>query len=94
MKPMGGSGGGDGFSCNFRKYGRNKTAARIGAQSIHFMGAYRYTDNSRLLLPGTTFDIEPIKSPTELELLTELAKKVKGSPWEARVSARLAELAQ
>jgi hypothetical protein len=86
--------GGDGFDCKFQKYGRNKTAARIGARGVYFMGAYRYTDDSRLLLPGTFFDIEPLKSPTERELLTELAERVKGSPWEARVSARLAELSQ
>ena len=95
MSNFGGSGfwSGD-HEYSFPNYGKNQTAVRIDEPGIYFIGAYRYKEVDTGFLEAGKFEMEPVQSPSERELLERLAKMdwVKGTQWEARIAARLAEL--
>ncbi|HEX7965397.1 MAG TPA: hypothetical protein VF651_06740 [Gammaproteobacteria bacterium] len=79
---------------NFPAYGRNEASVRIQKPGIYFLGSFKYKDVETGMFEAGKFDIERVKSPTELELLGRLLKQdwVKGTQWEARIRARMAEL--
>ena len=91
--------GGSGFwsgqhEYSFPTYGRNVTAVRADKPGIYFLGAYKYVDVETGFFEAGKFNIAPIESPTEKELLQRIAEMdwVKGTQWEERIRARLAEL--
>lgn len=91
--------GGSGFLAGdvryqFPSYGRNETAVRITKPSIHFIGSFKYRKVKTGLFEAGKFDFERVAAPSERELLERLRKhkEVKGTQWEARIDARLAQL--
>lgn len=91
--------GGSGFlsgahEYSFPNYGRNQTAASIEVPGIFFLGAYRYQEVDTGFFEQGKFSMEPLPSPGEAELLRRLSRMqwVKGTQWEKRIQARLAEL--
>lgn len=66
------------YTYNFGGDGRNATARVIKAPGVYFLGAYKYKRLTKgsFLSPGS-FEMQPIKSPTEKELLTQLLKNIK-----------------
>lgn len=56
----------------FGTRGRNDTAVRIQKAGIYFLGAYKYVDRPGGLFRADKFEMEPIKTPSEKELLRRL----------------------
>jgi hypothetical protein len=79
---------------NFPVYGQNESAVRIQKPGIYFLGSFKYQEVKTGIFEKGKFDIERADTPTELELLNKLMqlKWVKGSQWEKRIQARIAEL--
>ena len=79
---------------DFPTYGQNASAISIQKPGIYFLGSFKYKEVKTGFFEAGKFDIERVDSPTELELLNRLLKEdwVKGSQWEARLRARIAEL--
>lgn len=79
---------------DFPVYGQNASAIRIQKPGIYFLGSFKYKEVKTGFFEQAKFDIERVDSPTELELLNRLLKEdwVKGSQWDARIRARIAEL--
>ena len=97
MSNFGGSGFWSGeHEYSFPNFGKNQTALRVDVPGIYFIGAFRYEEVDTGFLEVDKFSMVPVESPTERELLERLAKMdwVKGTQWEARIAARLAELRQ
>lgn len=57
---------------NFGTRGRNDTAIRIQTAGIYFLGAYKYVDRPGGLFRADKFNMEPLKTPSEKELLQRL----------------------
>jgi hypothetical protein len=78
----------------FPAYGRNEASTVIRKPGVYFLGSFRYQEVKTGMFEAGKFDIERTDSPTELDLLNRLLKQdwVKGSQWEARIKARIAEL--
>lgn len=79
---------------DFAAYGRNASAVRIEKPGIYFLGSFRYKEVKTGFFEADKFDIERADTPTELELLNRIMKLdwVKGSQWEKKIQARIAEL--
>lgn len=79
---------------DFPAYGQNASAIRIQKPGVYFLGAFKYKEVKTGFFEAGKFDIERADSPTELELLNRMLKEdwVKGSQWDARIRARIAEL--
>lgn len=60
------------YEYNFGTRGRNDTAMRIQKAGIYFLGAYKYVDHPGGLFRADKFDMQPLKSPSEKELLQRL----------------------
>lgn len=61
------------YSYNFSSQGRNKTSKIIKKPGVYFLGSYKYkTIDSGSIFKKDKFDMVPIASPTEKELLTKL----------------------
>lgn len=95
MSEFGGSGflAGD-VRYQFPAYGKNETAIRIAKPGVYFIGSYKYQKVKTGFFEAGKFDIERVGTPTERELLERLRKHkaLKGTQWEARIDARLAQL--
>jgi hypothetical protein len=57
---------------NFGTRGRNETAIRIQKAGIYFLGAYKYVDRPGGLFRADKFEMEPVKTPSEKEVLRRL----------------------
>jgi hypothetical protein len=57
---------------NFGTRGRNDTAIRIQKAGIYFLGAYKYVDRPGGLFRADKFEMEPVTTPSEKELLRRL----------------------
>jgi hypothetical protein len=60
------------YQYNFGTRGRNDTAIRIDRPGVYFMGAYKYIEHPGGLFKADKFEMQPIKSPSEKELLQKL----------------------
>lgn len=63
---------------------------RINEPGLHFVGAYKFKKAGTFW--NRKFDLEPVKSPSEKEILTRMLPRLKGTKWEAKVKARIAKL--
>lgn len=81
-------------SYDFPAYGRNEASVVVKKPGIYFLGSFKYKEVKTGMFEQGKFDIERVTSPTELELLNRMLKQdwVKGTQWEARIRARIAEL--
>lgn len=62
---------------NFGGKGRNATATRLQKPGVYFLGAYRYVNHSgKGFFDPAQFDMEPVKTPTEKELLERVVKQL------------------
>jgi len=61
---------------NYGTHGRNDTAIRVLTPGIYFMGAYRYVTHDGGFFSADKFEMEPVKSPSEKELLTRLVAEL------------------
>src|SRR4029453_10111163 len=64
------------FEYDFGGKGRNSTAVRIREPSLYFLGAHQYVNHAGkgLFAPGK-FEMKPVQSPTEKEVLQRLLKE-------------------
>lgn len=70
--------------------GKNVTAVRIDKPGIYFLGAYRYhPTKSTWSLGRGRFELVPIQSPSQTELLKSLLEIAKGTSWESRIQEQL-----
>jgi hypothetical protein len=60
------------YEYHFGTRGRNDTAIRIHAAGIYFLGAYKYVNHSGGLFRADKFEMQPLKTPAEKELLQRL----------------------
>jgi hypothetical protein len=77
------------YQYNFPRQGGGTTTARIDKPGIYFLGAYKYK------AVKSKFDIEPVSSPSEAELLQKLLDsdaEVKNSVWADKIRQRIARL--
>jgi len=92
--------GGSGFfkgehQYNFPKQGGGQTTVRIEKPGIYYLGSYKYKKVSTGLFEASKFAIERVNTPSEAQLLKRILDKdseVKGSTWEPKIRARLAQL--
>jgi hypothetical protein len=62
---------------NFGGKGRNTTAIRIQKPGIYFLGAHRYVNHAgQGFFAPDKFDMEPVKTPSEKELLQRVIKQM------------------
>jgi hypothetical protein len=59
---------------NFGTRGRNETARRIDKPGLYFLGAYKYVKHPTGWFEQGKFEMQPIRTPSEKELLTRLIK--------------------
>jgi len=57
---------------NYGTRGRNETAIRVTKPGLYFMGAYRYVAHDGGLFAPDKFEMQPVTSPTERELLSRI----------------------
>lgn len=60
------------YEYRFGTRGRNDTAVRIQKAGIYFLGAYKYVNHSGGLFRADKFEMQPLKTPSEKELLQRL----------------------
>ena len=67
--------------------------AKVEKPGIYFLGSYKYISISgNRLTTNYVYDLEPLKTPTEREVLERLLPSVKGTQWEARLAEHLRKL--
>jgi hypothetical protein len=64
---------------------------RVAGSGLHYWGSYKFKRGGTFFKP--TFEFEPAKKPTELDVLKKLAGRVQGTKWEKPVAKRMQELA-
>ena len=78
VEKFGGSGllRGD-YVYNYGSKGRNATATRIQKPGLYFLGAHKYVNHSgKGFFDPAQFDMEPIKTPSEKELLQRVVREL------------------
>ena len=65
---------------DFGTRGRNDTAVRIKTPGIYFLGAYRYVPIKHGMFEQDEFQMQPIDSPSEKELLQRLVAHLSADP--------------
>jgi hypothetical protein len=81
------------YEYNLGTRGRNETAIRIQKTGIYFLGAYKYVDHPGGLFRADKFEMQPLKSPSEKELLQRLITVLE-SDSELKVYTRQIALAK
>lgn len=65
------------YEYDFGSKGRNTTAVRIRKAGIYFLGTHQYVNHAgKGLFAPDRFEMEPVKAPTEKELLQRLLKEL------------------
>jgi hypothetical protein len=59
---------------NFGTRGRNETATRVDKPGLYFLGAYKYVKHQTGWFEQGKFEMQPVNTPSEKELLTRLVK--------------------
>lgn len=85
--------GGQIHEYNFGGQGRNDTAIRIDKPGVYFLGAYKYVHHDQGLLSPDKFSVQPIKSPSEKELLQRVITRMESSD-KLKVYTRQIEMAK
>ena len=63
---------------------------KVDKPGIYYLGAYKYVSVSgNRLTTNYVYDLEPLKKPTEKEVLERLLPMVQGTQWEARLKEHL-----
>ncbi|HEX9392651.1 MAG TPA: hypothetical protein VF928_15175 [Usitatibacteraceae bacterium] len=70
--------GGDTTRYHYGSEGRNDTAIHIQKPGVYFLGAYRYVKHDQGWFKNDKFEMKPIQSPSERELLQKLIVIVEG----------------
>ncbi len=76
------------FETEHHNFGRFK----IEKPGLQFVGSYKYKKIKTGLFAPDKYEVEPVNSPTERELLERLAKVTTSKAWEAKISKRIQEL--
>ena len=91
--------GGGNNHYNWSSQGRNATALRIDKPGVYFVGAFKYVHHDQGVFKNDKFDMQPIRTPTEAELLAIVLRRLETdrelAPYEhqrVRVRQRLAAL--
>jgi hypothetical protein len=72
---------------NYGTRGRNETAIRVTKPGLHFMGAYHCVAHDGGLFAPDKFEMQPVASPTERELLSRILAEM-GASQELRAYTR------
>lgn len=63
---------------------------RVEKPGVYFLGSYKYVSvKGNRLTMNYVYDLEPLKKPSEREVLERLLPTVKGTKWEGRLSQHL-----
>jgi hypothetical protein len=66
---------------------------KVEKPDVYFLGAYKYVSvKGNRFTTSYVYDLEPLKTPTEREVLQRLLPMVKGTQWERRLTERLRRL--
>jgi hypothetical protein len=68
--------GNDGTHYNWSNQGRNATALRIERPGAYFLGAYKYVHHDGGWLGQDKFEMQPLRSPTEAEVLALVLRRL------------------
>ncbi|HET7672280.1 MAG TPA: hypothetical protein VFK84_17870 [Burkholderiales bacterium] len=84
---------------NFGGKGRNTTAIRIQKAGVYFLGAHRYVKHpGEGFFSPDKFDMQPMKAPTEKELLQRVIKQMESdrdlAPYKRQLRLARERLAQ
>ena len=77
---------------SFGNQGRGKMDPVIERPGLYYVGSYRVKITKRGFFTNSEYDIEPLESPSEKELLERLLVHAKDTSWRERILARLEEL--
>lgn len=73
--------------------GRKEDVIKIKPSSMLFVGSYKYHDPKKGgIITNKKFEMNPIKSPSEKEVLNMLLEHVKDERWKKRIKKRLGQL--
>ena len=65
------------FEYDFGGKGRNGTAVRVREPGLYFLGAHQYVNHAgKGLFAPDKFEMKPVTTPTEKELLQRLVKEL------------------
>jgi hypothetical protein len=73
------------------KSGEGAKTFKIEKPGLHFVGAYKYT-RIKAGFNTYTFELKPIASPTQKQILEQILPSTKGTKWEGMVLKRLQAL--
>lgn len=66
---------------HFGSRGRNATAVRIAKPGVYFLGSYRYVNHAgKGFFEADRFDMQPVKSPSEKEVLQRVIQRLESDP--------------
>ena len=70
--------------------GRKEDVFKIKPSSMVFVGSYKYHDPKKGgIITTKKFEMKPVKSPSEKEVLKMLLEQVKDEKWKKRIKKRL-----
>jgi hypothetical protein len=84
---------------NFGGKGRNSTAIRIQKPGVYFVGAHRYVNHAgKGIFTPDKFSMEPLKAPSEKEVLQRVIRRLEGdrelAPFKRQLRQARERLAQ
>jgi hypothetical protein len=66
---------------------------KVEKPGVYFLGSYKYVSvKGSRFTTSYVYDLQPLKSPTERQVLERLLPMVKGTQWEGRLSQHLRRL--
>jgi hypothetical protein len=68
--------GNDNTHYNWSSQGRNATALRIDKPGAYFVGAFKYVHHDQGLFKDDKFEMQPLRSPTEAEVLATVLRRL------------------
>jgi hypothetical protein len=68
--------GNDSTHYNWSSQGRNATALRIDKPGVYFVGAFKYIHHDQGLFKNDKFEMQPLRSPTDAEVLAMVLRRM------------------
>jgi hypothetical protein len=65
---------------------------KIEKPGIYFVGAHKFQPHKSDKSGSDKFELNPLDSPTQKEILAKIVERAKGSPWEPALRSYLAKL--
>ncbi len=82
------------FALLFPRQGVEIGRFKLDKPGLRFIGSFKLKKESTGIFNPSKFELEPLSSPTERELLERLLKLAESKAWEAKIKKRIQELSK